>query len=158
MARRTLNEHIARLAHACWCRTMRAKGWTAGPQTDRDWRVHEALRPYDELKPAQREVLDMFVAHDQVRRLLSEVAHDSLFEPELTEDDIHIGTRVKHDLDPGESMHGCAERGTVISWVPWSPGGRIHLIRVRWDDGIEEDHPPVGELILLDENDEPVLR
>ncbi|MFA5885493.1 MAG: RyR domain-containing protein [Acidimicrobiia bacterium] len=48
-------EALARAEHERWCEQKRSAGWVFGSPTDKDHRVHEALVPWDDLSPDERE-------------------------------------------------------------------------------------------------------
>jgi hypothetical protein len=48
-------EHLAEAAHQVWIEGKLREGWTYGPVTDKEKKVHNCLVPYDQLNEADKE-------------------------------------------------------------------------------------------------------
>jgi hypothetical protein len=48
-------ERLARCEHERWMEERRRAGWTFGPERDDAHKIHDALKPYDELDPPTRD-------------------------------------------------------------------------------------------------------
>ena len=90
-----LAEEIAAVAHRCWCKRMLAQGWTLGDRIDPDERTHDAIRPFHELSPFDREQIRQRVEWEECERHLADAITDALDERELTEQDLRPGMLVR---------------------------------------------------------------
>lgn len=127
---------IAKVAHECWQRRLVEEGWRSGDRHDEVARVHDALRPFDELSAFDRHAIALACRCEGFAHTLADAAERMLFrgpQREFTTDDIHEGDRVLSVSCDGTFG---PEAGEILSWEVADPVlGRLDVIRVQWDDG-----------------------
>jgi hypothetical protein len=145
-----LNDAIAAVAHQCWCKRMRAAGWRPGDTLDVEWRVHDALRPYAELTPFDREQIREWVGLDELEEHLADAADAALREREMSVRDVRVGMAVRLDnRGPGCLDLDDGPVGRVVSWEVANPAtGRLGVIRVAWPDGEVTEYDAAEKALL----------
>jgi hypothetical protein len=112
---------------------MTSEGWSAGAVHDPAARTHDALVPFERLRPVDRRHTTLGVMAEEVMRVLADIPEYARTPcPELGEDDLRLGMRVTF-------MGDVAQQGSVTGWdidPDWP--GCVVVIRVRWDSG--ENH------------------
>ncbi len=126
---------IARLSHEIWCQQMADEGWSPGDRYDEDARVHDGMRPFDELSAFDREYILEGVALEEFEEALAErVGFSRGPAREFTAEELHVGLPVR-------TAHEPVEYGTVVSWDARDPASvRVDTIRVEWSDGSIVEH------------------
>jgi hypothetical protein len=139
----TLTDDIAAAAHRCWCRHMLSSGWRQGDRVDPALKIHDALRPYEELSAFDRAVLRDQVESEELDSALARAAEYALLERELSAADLRQGMAVR--LAGGDA----AEVGRVISWDARDTAtGRLRSITVEWPDGQRAEYFPAERLLV----------
>lgn len=130
---------------------MRSDGWKFGTQFDGQRRMHDALRPFDELADADRAALRVCLQDDSV---LDGIA-DAVSYPRgparpFTATELRKGLRVGFVEDDG-TLNESEPLGRVSGWT-FDAADIVETVSVVWDDGEESIHANAeGELYRVDE-------
>lgn len=133
---------LARLAHDKWRERMLREGWGYGPSFDEGRKTHDAMVPFEDLSRHDRRMAIEAVRALEIEPMLEgAVEHDRGPNREFSAEEMAVGLRVgwaRHirSEDPAEAEM----EGEIVSWE--LAGGNLVLIRVRWSDGVVQEHPP----------------
>lgn len=137
-----LNDAIAAVAHRCWCKRMLEDGWRPGKIFDAEAKIHDEIRPYDQLSAFCRAKLRRQVGWDELDKDLAKSAADALMCPEFSAHDLYVGMRVRFVDDPAGDI------GRVIGWEGIDEEtGMIESITVEWPNGEVVEYAPNDEAI-----------
>jgi hypothetical protein len=146
-----LEEAIAAVAHACWCKRMRAAGCRGGEQPVDTGHPHDAIGDYDKLTPFDREQIRECIRMEGLEEQLASAADTALRDPELSARQMRVGLPVRTDdagIDPAE--HEAKPIGRVVSWEVTNPEtGRLGVIRVQWPDGAVVDYYAAERALVI---------
>jgi hypothetical protein len=139
---------IAAATHACWCKRMLEDGWRAEDVRDDRAKIHDAIRPYDQLPEPSRARLRRQARFDRFEEALADAGEHALMPQEITAGDIYVGMRVRF-ADDDET----GAVGRVVSWeVDADEAELLDSISVEWPDGEVGVYSPLEqELAPADE-------
>jgi RyR domain-containing protein len=149
MPRSATTMKIAKLAHECWCRAMLEEGWQFGARFDEEAGTHNALCPFEELSPLERDQIAIGIENEELENTMTRCVDLCIQRGparEFAAEEMRVGLRVRTTGEP-------ADYGHVVSWeVEDAELGRLGNIRIQWDDGtVQEHHAAVRELARVDE-------
>jgi hypothetical protein len=105
-----IEQAIAAVAHACWCKRMRAAGWRGGESQDAERRTHDAIGEHHRLTAFDREQIREVVRAEALEKMLADAADAALRERELSVRQMRVGLPVMLDTEgvdqPGEAPIG----------------------------------------------------
>ncbi|MFG0260554.1 MAG: RyR domain-containing protein [Phycisphaerales bacterium JB041] len=144
-------DRLAAIAHDLWRDRMERAGWTTGRRFDPREKRHDALVPFDQLGPRDRERAVLGIrALDCLELLAGAVEYQRGPDREFTLGDMREGLAVVHNDPEGRAALAPGEPGHIVEWK--SDAGSLRAICVRWADGsTSEHHPAAGELRRLED-------
>lgn len=133
-------EETARFAHRIWCEHMTAAGWKRGGVYDKDSRRHDALVPFDELSPEDRQY-----ALSTVPAIVESISYELKYHRGSSRPFSAGELRRGMPVQPGVGVTisgepGSPPVGVVEDWTVNSGTGTVNGIRVRWPSGDVLEH------------------
>jgi hypothetical protein len=137
---RDLLDRVAAVAHDLWRREMEQAGWEFGPAFSEARRTHDAMVPYEQLKPFDQHRLRIGIACLELdRQLLESVDHDRGPSREFQVSELKVGEPVQLTGPFGDGP--VEAEGFVTGWVP-GPDGSVESISVQFTDGDAVEYLP----------------
>lgn len=143
-------EQLTHLAHDLWVERMRDGGWTAGDTFDSSARVHDAMRPFEDLAERDqrfaRDAVEASGVIAQLDRCLDYPRGHAAHWSRLTE-----GTHVRLiETDQVTDLHVAPGEIGVVEVLIWTGDGQPLEVTVLWPSGDRSVHVQAdGDLAIV---------